>query len=179
MSIKNSPTADHTLSMGLPAHSLVRPHSRIKQVCFICLYGWFVTYRLDPACNRSANLLDDMRALDRNYVRALDLSAGGSHQRTSDVLDIEFDVSYLVPEGIMARNGCWTAKSVCPTRVRRRQRRSPLRLRRASSPRLSGSTELSVFNQRQQNPGCQNEMKHTVVTLLSFCLVILSETPGI
>ena len=29
MSIKNSPTADHTLSLGLPAHSLVRPHSRI------------------------------------------------------------------------------------------------------------------------------------------------------
>jgi hypothetical protein len=32
MSIKNLPTADHTLSLGLPAHSLVRPHSRIKLI---------------------------------------------------------------------------------------------------------------------------------------------------
>ena len=32
MSKKNSPTADHTLSLGLPAHSLVRQHSRISCV---------------------------------------------------------------------------------------------------------------------------------------------------
>ena len=69
-------------------------------------------------------MLDDMRALDRNYVRALDLCTGGSHQQLSDVFDIEFDISYVVPKGIMARNGCWTAKSVCATCVRRRQRLS-------------------------------------------------------
>ena len=115
-----------------------------------------------------------MLALDRNYVRTLDLSTRCSHQQTSDVLDIEFDGSYLVPEGIMARNGCWTevtAKSVCATHIRRRQRRSPLRLRRASSPRLSDCTGLSVFNQRQQNPGCQEEMKRTAVdtVVISSC----------
>jgi hypothetical protein len=39
------------------------------------------------------------------------------------------------------------------------------------SPRLSDSTELLVFNRRQPNPGCQEEMKHTAVDTVSWHFV--------
>jgi hypothetical protein len=109
----------------------------------------------------------------------------------------------------MARNGCWTAKSVCATRVRRRQRRSPVdgsqwlpdRKKRlcyscqkaAKAQPVTAATGFLATPVGQHgalgvesaaaNPGRQEEMKHTADDTVSCHFVLsfhgLFETPAV